>query len=93
MIEFIFDYLFQFDLENVFNLYYISIVFRSYFPDKMKIEKSIDFGQTFTPIFYFAKNCNKFYPNIPTNRTVAKAYCREYSRYHSVTSNGEVVFH
>lgn len=38
----------------------VIITFNSNRPDKMVLEKSVDFGQTWQPLQFYARNCDDF---------------------------------
>ncbi|RWS20213.1 laminin subunit beta-2-like protein [Leptotrombidium deliense] len=47
------------DLETFFQVTKIKIVFKWFLPKAMVIEKSMDFGKTWTPVKYIANDCSK----------------------------------
>lgn len=59
----------QFDLESEFILAGVFILFKSFPPAAMVIEKSNDYGLTWQIMAYFAYNCQEVFPGIALKRT------------------------
>ena len=55
----------QFDLESEFILAHIYMVFKSFPPAGMILEKSSDYGLGWQPLAYFAANCDELFPDVP----------------------------
>lgn len=88
------DVFLQFDLEAEFTYTHIIMIFKTFRPAAMVIEKSTDYGLTWKPAGYFAYNCAESFPGIPTKlpRKLGEVYCE--SKYSSETpsTGGEVIF-
>ena len=73
----------------------VAITFDSGRPQKMILQKSLDFGQTWTDIQYYARDCNEF-PQIPTMYTIyspTTVICSEtFSQDRSTPDPGGKVF-
>uniref|UniRef100_A0ABD2XA79 Laminin N-terminal domain-containing protein n=1 Tax=Trichogramma kaykai TaxID=54128 RepID=A0ABD2XA79_9HYME len=81
------------DLEAHFEFTYLFVRFRSRRPAAMSIEKSDDFGQTWTAYQYFARDCEKSFPGAPRKRMkLSDAICETRHSDFEPETNGEVIF-
>ena len=82
----------QFDLEAEFVYTHIIMIFKTFRPAAMVIEKSSDFGLTWKQCGYFASNCAESFPGVSTEppTSLGEVYCE--SKYSSETpsTRGEV---
>lgn len=84
----------QLDLESEFHLTHIVIVFKTFRPAAMLIERSFDFGKTWRVDRYFAHNCDETFPKVHKGspRNLTEVVCE--SKYSSVapSTDGEVIY-
>lgn len=85
----------QLDFEAQFHVTHIVMKFRSYRPAAMLIERSYDYKKTWEVARYYAKECAKSFPDVPTSHSAFRftgPYCTsEYSNIEPSTG-GEVVY-
>jgi hypothetical protein len=84
----------QLDFETVFTFTHLVLTFRSFRPAAMVLQRSVDFGRTWTEYQYFARDCRRTYGMAEKNQnervSLDEVICTsEYSTLEPST-NGEV---
>ena len=84
----------RFDLEAEFHFTHLMIVFQSFRPAAMIIERSHDFGRTWSVYQYFASDCAESFPGIQTTprKRLSDVICTSQYSGIDISSFGEVIF-